>query len=355
MGPCEKQTNRQLGPLSREKLVNTGGNANRKSVLITGVPGFVGSHLADTFVRSGYAVTGMLRETSSRKFIEHLDIDLRFGDLGKPETLGSVVEGHDYIVHPAGLIMAKSADEFMRANRDGTRFLREAARERCPGLKRFVYISSQAAAGPSDSTSGNDETVPPHPVSDYGRSKLAGEIECLKLKDQFAVTIVRPPAVYGPRDDGVLAFFKIVKSGWYWKLGRKERYASIVFVKDLAKMILAAVESDVASGEVFFAANPGPLSIWDIQKMIASVMKVEVKPLLTPIWLVRAMVPLDAFGSMLTGKARGLTADKIRELLHQYWICDSSKAERLLGWKAETPLEDGIAETIEWYERNRWL
>ena len=129
----------------------------------------------------------------------------------------------------------------------------------------------------------------------------------------------------------------------------------MVFVKDLARMILAVAESDIATGEAFFAAINGPLSVWDVQKKIAAVMKVEVQSLMTPIWLVRAMVPLDTFSSAISGRRPGLTTDKMRELLQHYWICDSTKAERFLGWTADTPLEDGIAETIEWYEQNRWL
>lgn len=297
----------------------------------------------------------MLRKTSNRRFIEHLDIDLKYGDLNDRQGLHDIIEGHDYIVHPAGLIQAKSLDEFMRVNRDGTQYLLESVAKFCPGLKRFVYISSQAAAGPSQSINAEGEDITPHPVSDYGRSKLAGEEECRKLANDLPITILRPSAVYGPRDKGVLPFFKLVKSGWFWKLGAEDRYASIVYVCDLAVAVRMAIESDNTAGQTFFVANQHVPSIREVQSTIADIMKVEIKPLYTPLWIVRALVPLDAFSSVITGKARGLTKDKLRELSQRYWVCDPTKAEKTFGWKAETPIEDGIDETIEWYVRSRWL
>ncbi len=341
--------------LSREKLTGKGENRTNPRILITGVNGFVGSHLADLFVKLGYDVTGMIRKTSNRRFIQHLKIDLCICDLGDKETLRDVVADHDYIVHPAGLIQARSADEFMRANRDGTINILESAAEHCPNLRKFIYISSQAAAGPSVSMTPLTEDAPAHPVSDYGRSKLAGEQACQEYSGRFNVTILRPPAVYGPRDDGTFPFFKLVKAGWFWKLGRQESFASIVYVLDLADAVKKAIESVNSSGETYFVANRQTPSVWDLQKMIANLMKVEIKPLYTPVWLAKSIVPLSIFASMVTGKPPGLSADKLRELSHRYWICDSTKAEKSLGWKAGTPLEEGLAKTIGWYFESRWL
>jgi nucleoside-diphosphate-sugar epimerase len=335
--------------------MSRGENGARPRILITGVNGFVGSHLADLFVKSRYEVTGMIRKTSNRRFIQHLNIDLRVCDLSDRDALRDVVTGHDYIVHPAGLIQAKSLEEFMRANRDGTRRILESAAEQCPGLRRFVYVSSQAAAGPSDSMAALDESVPAHPVSDYGKGKLGGERECGRFSERFPVTILRPPAVYGPRDDGTFPFFKLVKTGWFWKLGREESFASIVYIRDLVNAVKIAIESDNSSGQTYFAANQETPSVWDLQKRIAEIMKVEIKPLYTPIWLAKLIVPLDKFASTLAGKPPGLSADKLRELSHRFWICDSTKAEKSLGWKARTSLEEGLKETIDWYVESRWL
>jgi nucleoside-diphosphate-sugar epimerase len=324
-------------------------------VLITGVTGFVGSHIADLLSASGYRVTGLIRKTSNRDFISHLNIDLRLGNLDAPNGLRDVVADQHVIIHSAGLVQAKSNEELMRSNRDATLRMLDAVAQFCPGVKRFIYISSQAAAGPSASTNGIDESVAPRPVSAYGRSKLAAEQECAKFSGKLPIAILRPPSVYGPRDRGVLPFFRLVKSGWYWKFGKNEPFASIVYVKDLALAVKATMESDAAVGETIYTANLETLSQWELQRRIADVMKVEIKPLYTPMWFKSALVWFDAFAAVVAGKRRSITQDKIAELSERFWVCDSSKAHRLMGWRAGTTLEQGFAETIDWYTQHRWL
>lgn len=348
-------TNRRTAQLSRKKVVITGDMANRERVLVTGVTGFVGSHIAEHLAEHDFEVVGLIRRTSSLKFIQHLDIDLRVADLADREGLREVVGDIDYVVHPAGLIKAKSLEEFMAVNRGGTEYILDSVAKFRPELKRFVYISSQAAAGPSEEGKPTTEDMPERPVSDYGRSKLAGEEVCAEYADNLPITILRPPAVFGPRDAGTFPFFKMAKSGWYWKLGRDEGYASVVYVKDLAESVRMVVESDADTSGTFFIANSEAPSIWELQKLIGSLMKVEVRPLYTPLWIAHVMAYLDAFAAFMLSRERNLSRDKLAELKERYWICDPSKAESVFGWKAQTPLEKALKETIDWYIENRWL
>jgi len=329
--------------------------ANQDRVLVTGVTGFVGSHIAENLAEHGYEVAGLIRRTSSLKFIQHLDIDLRVADLADREGLREIVSDVDYVIHPAGLIKARSLDEFMAVNRGGTEYILDSVAKFRPKLKRFVYVSSQAAAGPSEPEKPTTEDMTPSPVSDYGRSKLAGEEVCGEYSEKLPITILRPPAVFGPRDAGTFPFFKMAKSGWYWKLGKDENYASVVYIKDLAEAVRLSLESDADTSGTFFISNREAPSFWELQKLIARLMKVEVRPLYTPFWLAYVMAHLDAFASVMLSRERNLSKDKLAELTKRYWICDPSKAERVFGWRAETPLEQGIRETIDWYIENRWL
>lgn len=115
--------------------------------LVTGATGFIGSHLCQELVKRGYEITCLSRTSSNLKWIETLDIRLSKGDCTDRNSLLSAVEGVDYIFHLAGLTKATCEDDFFCINAKGTENLIKAVSERNPRLKRFVYLSSLAAAG----------------------------------------------------------------------------------------------------------------------------------------------------------------------------------------------------------------
>ena len=128
--------------------------------------------------------------------------------------------------------------------------------KQAPNLKRLVHISSQAAAGPAQKMEPKNEDETAQPVSWYGQSKLASEEAVLEFRNDIPITIIRPPAVYGPRDVDVLKFYKLVKAGVNLKLGFGSQYVSLVHVSDLVDCIIEAAENDKAAGETFYACNP---------------------------------------------------------------------------------------------------
>src|ERR1700730_3448504 len=142
-------------------------------VLVTGASGFLGGHVAELLSMRGSRVRALVRRTSNRKHLESLpNVELFEGSVEQVERVSEAVEGVDAVVHSAGLIKARGADEFLGANGGGTSNLIEAARGR--GLKRFVFVSSLEACGPS----ADGKPVPPEqekPVTAYGRSNTAAE------------------------------------------------------------------------------------------------------------------------------------------------------------------------------------
>ncbi len=229
------------------------------------------------------------------------------------------------------------------------------AAEHGKNLKRFVYISTQAAAGPCNDKTPKSESDTPNPVSDYGRSKLAGEQAVLAMKDRLPVTIVRPPAVFGPRDTEVLTFFQMAKAGLLLKFGGKESYVSIVYVKDLVEGIIRAAVSDKAIGETFFINTLDELSQWQAQYMMADVMKVDIRPLRIPLWLLRIIAPIAEKIDRSQGNSPTICADKVNELSSQFWLSSSQKARELLDYAPLSPIEDSLRETYQWYQEKRWL
>ena len=103
----------------------------------------------------------------------------------------------------AAAIFAFNREEFYKANVEVTKNLCQAAAQ-TPEIKSFVYLSSQAAAGPSEYKNNPiDERSAAAPVSDYGATKLAAEEYVLKLPQNIHKTVIRAPVVYGKNDSGV--------------------------------------------------------------------------------------------------------------------------------------------------------
>ncbi len=133
--------------------------------------------------------------------------------------------------------------------------LLDATTKHNPSLKRFVHISSQAAVGPSPSRIPITEETAPHPITSYGKSKWQAEEECLKASSDLAITIVRPPVVYGPRDKDVFEFFSTVNKGLQPTVGFGEKLVSMIHVQDLVRGFVMAAESAAAIGRTYFISS----------------------------------------------------------------------------------------------------
>ena len=168
---------------------------------VTGGTGFIGSHLVERLVDQGYHVTCLIRKTSNLRWLNQLldsqssQVHIVTGDLHDTDILARHVRDVDLVFHLAGLTKAPDAATYDRVNAEGTKHLIEACLSAQTNLGRFVYCSSLAAVGPSSNTTPNTEDVTPQPLTDYGSSKLKGEIVVREYADRLPITIIRPPAV----------------------------------------------------------------------------------------------------------------------------------------------------------------
>jgi nucleoside-diphosphate-sugar epimerase len=220
---------------------------------------------------------------------------------------------------------------------------------------RFVHISSQAAAGPSWSMTAVLESDKPSPVSVYGESKLASENEVLKYKDKFPVTVIRPPAVYGPQDIDVYKFFRLAKAGINPSIGINPTYVSIIHVHDLVKCIRIAAQSDRAVGETFFACNREWYSMDTLIRIIGKAVNTQPIKIAIPLPIAKCIAFLIELIYGLNNTIPPMSRDKLKELAQKYWICSAEKAEKMLGWSASISIEKGLYSTAEWYKEKRWL
>jgi nucleoside-diphosphate-sugar epimerase len=330
--------------------------------LVTGASGFIGSTLIEELDTLGFEVHALMRRNSSSVNLEGLQYRRVEGDLSDFESLRRAVQEVDYVFHLAGVVAASNRNGYFEHNAYGTERLAKAIVESRPHLTRFIYVSSLAAGGPAQSLQPRTESEADRPVSNYGQSKLQGEKLLLNYKDVFPISIIRPPLVYGPKDKAVFLIIKTIARNLMPILKGSnptgQKYYSAIHAKDLCRGIVqAAVVSTkkVASGETFYLTGEGIHSYQEFLMTIAERLNCDPLKIKVP----QSAVALAAWGltalGLLTKKSFPLNLDKLNELSPDYWICSNEKAKSVLGFVPEFDLASGMANSIEWYRRQKWI
>ncbi len=322
-------------------------------VLVTGGTGFLGSHLVEALLEEpGTEVFALVRDPSKPRWLEGVE-GVRFlaGDLAKVPRLP---EGLTCVYHLAGLTKTLRPSEYYTVNRDGTANLLRAL-EGQAGRPRFVHLSSLAAVGPSSPGRGVREDDPPRPVSPYGQSKLEAEAEVLGRRDRFSVVLLRASAVYGPRDEDFLEFFRWIKRGLKPVPGRR-KVLSLVFVRDAVRACLLAGDPARPSGEIFNVADGRPCGWEDLGRIAAGLLGKRPIPVRLPIWSAYlASIASEGVGRLLGGGKALFNLSKAKQMKPDGWVADVRKAREELGFETIFTLEQGLGETIAWYLGKGWL
>lgn len=320
-------------------------------LLITGATGFVGSHLVEAVARRGLRASALVRETSDTALLERFGVERVVGDIGDPRALRRAIGDAHTVLHLAAATRALGPDTFHRVNAGGTERLVDAMLQ-AGGSRRLVYLSTLAAVGP---TSGSpvEPDDSPRPLTAYGRSKLEGERTALSAND-LSVAVLRPPAVYGPRDRDLLTFFRLANRGILPLVGPRTRRLQLIHAADLANAVLDAAPARTATG-VFHVAEPTAYT-WDqvLDRVALAVGRKGVR-VRVPDVLLKAAAATTEMASRLLGRPAILDRDKAREVLAPGWECETDSAYRGFGFRASTPLERGLRETAEWYRAYGWL
>lgn len=323
-------------------------------VLVTGGSGFLGSHIAEQLALGGHAVRALVRKSSNTKFLGSLSgVELAYGAVEDKDAVAKAAEGVDAIIHSAGIVKARTPADFVATNVDGTRNLLEVALDHRKKIKRFVFVSSLAAHGPSVDGSPIAHDREPSPVTHYGRSKLAAEQLVTAAKDDLLVTTIRPPTIYGPRDTEMFAFFEAMAMGVLPIMGKGTQKLSVIYATDAARACIAAAEKDHPSGRAYYVEDGGAYTLSEMAALYAAAKK----PLRIPVPI--ALLHVAAIGNEVWGKlrkeARMFTRDKINELTAPHWVCSSEPLQRELGWKPEMQWAEGAQRTAEWYRSAGWI
>jgi nucleoside-diphosphate-sugar epimerase len=324
-------------------------------VLLTGASGFVGSHVLDLLLARGIPTAVLLRQTSNLRFIQARlsRAETRLGAVTEPKSLCAAVGGLTHVIHCAGSTKAVRAAEFHEVNCLGTRHLVDAINQSGGQVRRLVFISSLAAAGPAPASAPSREDAAPRPVSAYGQSKLAAE-QAIREGCRAEFVILRPPGVYGPRDAEFLKLFKAVKAHLCPVFGGGRAF-SLVFVRDLAEAVLACLAHPAAAGGTYNVAHPEPVTAASMAREIAAQMKTWTLSVPLPVQALYPVCLAQEGLARLMGRASVLNRHKYAELRAAGWVCDSSRLQRELGVGSATTLAAGVAETLAWYRENHWL
>jgi len=323
---------------------------------VTGGNGFVGSHLVDRLLEDGHQVRVLVRPTADLRWIRDTVVEVVQGSVADHDALCRTFDGCDLVFHVAGVTTAREPEEFYRVNRDGTARAVRACLEAAPGVRRFVLVSSVAAVGPGRDDAPLNEEASPRPVNHYGRSKLAGEEVARAEAPRLPLTIIRPGAIYGPRDTDVLVLLKVAALGFRVHVGIARRQLNFCHVHDVVSGILLAASRPEALGETFNIGDTTNYTLADVGRTMARVMgRNDAWPVWLPLSLAYGVGAASGAVARLRQTRPTLNIDRIRLLTARNWTMDLNKARGRLGFAPRFDLERGLADTVVWCREQGWL
>jgi nucleoside-diphosphate-sugar epimerase len=328
---------------------------SKQIAAVTGANGFVGSHLVDYLLGKNFEVRCIVRKSSNLQWLEGKDVKIFDSGLFDKERLREAFSGVSYIFHVAGVVKAKDESGYFKGNVEATKVLLEVAAEMKDQIKKFIVVSSQTVSGPALAGKPVTEGMQPNPLTTYARSKLKQEQVTLSYKDIFPVTICRAPAIFGERDTEIFIYFQVFNRGLTTMIGFDKKELSLLHVADLAEGLYLAAISEKANGEIYFISSE-KFYTWDeVGRITSKILNKKAFRIRIPHFVVFTIAAVAQFFAMFSSKPATLNIEKAKDLTQTYWICDSSKAVRELGYKQKVSIEEGIKRTCVWYKQMKWI
>lgn len=333
------------------------------NILVTGATGFIGTRLVHHLSERGDRVTCLVRAESNRRELESVDPRFVVGDLTDESSIRQAVSGAEFVFNLAGTTKALHRQAFDRANVDGARLVAKCcARPEEPPV--LIHVSSLAAAGPSQRSAPRTEADDAAPISDYGKSKLAGEIAVREFADRLPISIIRPPIVLGPGDrDGFEMFRGIAKWNLHLVPGFTDNGYSVIHVDDLCRAMIQVADSGKRIARessdhrgVYFAAAEEIPTYAELGQIIGrSLGRNRVRNIRGPIPVIWALAAVNDCISRLRGRPHILSLDKVREARAGSWTCNGNRLRRETAFEFQKSLQERIDETARWYIDQGWI
>lgn len=313
-----------------------------KTVALTGATGFVGARILHKLLERGTPVRALTRRPQPPA----TGTDWITGDLNDAGALQELVKGADAVIHCAGLVKARSAEEFDRVNHQGSRSICQAVRAIAatgekPAHPHFILISSLVARLPE--------------ISAYAASKHAAEQAVRESLEDSPWTVIRPPGVYGPGDVEILKLLRVMRRGVALAPGSQGSRFSLLHVDDLAEAVCAALWQPQIFSKVIELddGKSGGYSIDEVRLLAESIFDRRIRTITVPEGLLHFVGAANEIAARLVGGAPMLTRGKARELVHPDWVSAGEKLPTLIDWKPQFDLGAGLGDAVAWYgERN---
>lgn len=313
-------------------------------VALTGATGFVGGHLLRHLLAAGWQVRALARRPAALAAAPGLTT--LPGDLANDDALAELVAGTEAVVHCAGLVAARGAAEFTRANAEGTARLAAAAgtgaEPESGGQRRFLLISSLAAREPH--------------LSPYAASKRQAEEALERGGAALDWQALRPPVVYGPGDRATLPLFRQFAQGRVLRPAGSGRF-SMLYVEDLAAAVVALLDQNAPRGALLQLddGRPGGYGWPDVLATAQTQAGRRVRALPVPRPLLRLAAAAGELGAILTGRPALLSQGKVNEIGHPDWVCHAPLLGDCISWRPAVGLDEGFSRTFAWYKAAGWL
>lgn len=323
-----------------------------RSCFVTGGTGFIGSHLVDHLLSGGSEVRCLVRDRRRLRWLQGKPVFLLEGDLRSSEVLKEGAAGVDAVFHLAGLTAARNREEYFSVNVDGCVSAARSCLSASPPPGVFLFMSSLAAIGPVRTGKPMDRGREPRPVTDYGRSKLEAERQLAEMEG-LPVVVIRPPAVYGPRDREVFPLFRLAAKGVV-PIFNPEARLNLIHVEDLAKGLIAAGSRGIP-GETYFLAHPETVIGSRLPELMGEALGRKVRGFRIPGAMLKTAAAVSEMWGVLSGRMPVFNRGKVKELTAPGWVCDLEKSEKDLGFNATIGAVEGFRKTVLWYREQGWM
>lgn len=321
-------------------------------VFVTGATGFIGQHVCRALAERGERVVAMVRSPDKAGRLPP-GTEVFLGDLSRFSEPTTELPPCDVVIHLAGVIAANKTEEYDAVNFAAVSHLVTCLSRQAWTPKRVLFASSLAAAGPSPVEKPWTESDALAPVDAYGIAKAKAERAFLSTP--FAVTVFRPPIVFGPLDTASLTLFKSAESGIGFRVLGSPQRLSFVDVRDLVDAILRMADDRRPGSFTYYTSHPVAFDVVELWRELGSAVGRTVRVMPVPRAALYAAMLGSTGASRLFGFRNQLDRKQFDQMVAPAFVCSGKNLERDLGWRPRYGLAESLANAAAAYREAGWL